>query len=314
MKAINAVVPRGLQVLLIMAVLAVLVILFAPQDFLYPGIGIAVFLALVAVFFIYRRSAAVSTDAENLKTRKKKRNKGFKQDQDVKGDTETESENSEKTSETTQGSANSPSLDAAVPGVNPYRKRFTTPSEKPSAFDVADKYYRMAAITQAEEEERNTWKPEPMIVEPKNEEPPARDLNSVVTNTEKTVHPEMPPTVVPGKEAKTDEEISAAPVNEEPRLTLINDETSLTEEEKSELENAVWYRCENPFCKYTHFLDVHHIIDEKNGGTNRLDNLIVLCPYCHDLAHKNEIPEKEMRLWISNREKRFKFKVNWRYD
>jgi hypothetical protein len=99
----------------------------------------------------------------------------------------------------------------------------------------------------------------------------------------------------------------------EPPMPLIDDETSLTIEEKNQVVNAVWYRCENPYCKYTRFLGVHHIIEEKAGGTNKLDNLIVLCPYCHDLAHRNEIPENEMRDWISNREDRFKLKPEWPY-
>jgi hypothetical protein len=103
----------------------------------------------------------------------------------------------------------------------------------------------------------------------------------------------------------------AAP--ETPAIPLVEDETILTEEDKNTLLNAVWYRCENPFCKYTSFLGVHHIVDEKEGGTNRLDNLIVLCPFCHDLAHRNEIPEEEMREWIGNRENRFKFKPDWKY-
>jgi hypothetical protein len=98
-----------------------------------------------------------------------------------------------------------------------------------------------------------------------------------------------------------------------PSIPLVEDESSLTDEDKNQLVNAVWYRCENPYCKYTSFLGVHHIVDEKDGGTNRLDNLIVLCPYCHDLAHRKEIPLAEMHEWINNRENRFKNKPDWKY-
>jgi 5-methylcytosine-specific restriction endonuclease McrA len=94
---------------------------------------------------------------------------------------------------------------------------------------------------------------------------------------------------------------------------LREDETTLTDEEKNELVNSVWCSCENPYCKFTRFLDVHHIVDEKDGGTNKMDNLIVLCSFCHDLAHRNEIPEKEMRGWIATRGERFQFKPNWHY-
>jgi len=96
-------------------------------------------------------------------------------------------------------------------------------------------------------------------------------------------------------------------------IPLIEDPSTLTLDEKNSLVNAVWYRCENPYCKYTSFLSVHHIVEEKVGGTNKLDNLIVLCPYCHDLAHRGEIPETEMHMWIENRSDRWKFKPEWKY-
>jgi hypothetical protein len=97
-----------------------------------------------------------------------------------------------------------------------------------------------------------------------------------------------------------------------PAMHLTNEESTLTEEDKRKLMNAVWYRCENPYCKYTQFLEVHYIIPEKDGGTNKLDNLIVLCPYCHALADKKEIPVEEMQEWVG-REDRFKTKLDWKY-
>jgi hypothetical protein len=99
----------------------------------------------------------------------------------------------------------------------------------------------------------------------------------------------------------------------EPPMPLIEDNTGLTVEETNLLVNAVWCRCENPFCKYTRFLGVHQITNEESGRTNTLNNLIVLCPNCHDLAHKKEIPEEKMHDWINNREERFKFKMDWPY-
>ena len=98
-----------------------------------------------------------------------------------------------------------------------------------------------------------------------------------------------------------------------PPIPLIEDQTTLTEDEQNQLVNAVWYRCENPYCKNTRFLSVHHIVDEKDSGTNKLDNLVVLCPYCHDLAHNNEIPEKVLRDWAGTRVNRFKSKLEWPY-
>jgi 5-methylcytosine-specific restriction endonuclease McrA len=318
MKAINAIIPRGLQIIFIMVILAVLVIFLAPRyDFLYPGIGIAAFLAVVAIFLIYRKGAEV---ADNKAGSEKKR-KAKKSEEDVQA-TEASSEevgvadNAEQTGEEekviseSDNVAEPPSEQPAIPT---YRTRFSRPGEKQSAFEVADKYYKMAATAKAEEEERNTWKPRPRVVETEIQETEEAEARVEGQDTEEKAVTDEAVELSPETEAEKEPESQAENEKGEPRSTLINDETVLTEEEKSQLENAVWYRCENPFCKHTHFLDVHHIIDEKDGGTNKLDNLIVLCPYCHELAHKNEIPEKEMRSWISNREERFKFKLNWRY-
>jgi hypothetical protein len=162
----------------------------------------------------------------------------------------------------------------------------------------------MAALSKSQEEERNTWKP-------KSRDVPAPTLLSTpdesVTKIDSTEAVEVDETAIAIKESEAENTAG------EPSMPIITDVSILSEEDKSQLENAVWYRCENPFCKYTHFLDVHHIVDEKDGGNNKLDNLIVLCLYCHDLAHRNEMPEKEMRDWISNRDERFKFKIEWHY-
>jgi hypothetical protein len=321
MKAINAIVPRSLQVLLVLAILAVLVIYLAPDDFLYPSIGIAAFLAVVAIFLIYRKGAAVSENKDGSKAKKKKGKETSDEDQaagaSVENNEEALEEPGEQISDESSEEDIPPARGPAVPEVSTYRTRFTRPGDKQSAFEVADKYYQMAAAAKAEEEERNTWKPRPRVIEPVIEEPPETEEKAET----KAEAPDSEETVAQDTAEETAEEIKTGAENEtpvesemgEPSVKLISDETSLTEEEKSDLENAVWYRCENPYCKHTYFLDVHHIIDEKNGGTNKLENLIVFCPYCHDLAHKNEIPEKEMRLWISNREDRFKFKLNWPY-
>jgi len=89
--------------------------------------------------------------------------------------------------------------------------------------------------------------------------------------------------------------------------------TSLPENYKNMLLNAVWYRCENPYCNHTKFLEVHHIVAEVEGGTNALNNLIVLCSECHALADNNEIPLDVMQSWILQRENRFKESLDWPY-
>lgn len=48
---------------------------------------------------------------------------------------------------------------------------------------------------------------------------------------------------------------------------------------------------------------VHHIVPVEEGGTNDYDNLVVLCPTCHDNVHMRHISPSQLRLykhqWIS---------------
>ena len=121
------------------------------------------------------------------------------------------------------------------------------------------------------------------------------------------------PGIIKSASSRSSHTSSAVESAEISPIPLIEDPSTLTLDEKNSLVNAIWYRCENPYCKYTSFLSVHHIVEEKVGGTNKLNNLIVLCPYCHDLAHRGEIPETEMRMWIEDRSERWKFKPEWKY-
>ncbi len=121
--------------------------------------------------------------------------------------------------------------------------------------------------------------------------------------------PETAPEVASGAIAespKTVAEVKVAP-------PIVAELSSLSEDAKNKLMNAVWYRCENPYCNYTQFLDVHHIVSEVEGGTNRLDNLLVLCPTCHAAADNNEISEEELQSWIKERAERFKTDLDWPY-
>jgi hypothetical protein len=35
--------------------------------------------------------------------------------------------------------------------------------------------------------------------------------------------------------------------------------------------------------------DIHHIIERKNGGTDDLNNLVIVCPNCHRLIHQGKL-------------------------
>ena len=105
----------------------------------------------------------------------------------------------------------------------------------------------------------------------------------------------------------------ADPLRELAKLPALDNSSNLPEEAKSVLMNAVWYRCENPKCNYTQFVEVYHIVPKEKGGTNSLDNLVVLCPECRFAAYSSDLPEDELRSWVKGRVERFKFTLDWPY-
>lgn len=119
------------------------------------------------------------------------------------------------------------------------------------------------------------------------------------------------PPVAPGiSSEKTSAAVSEAGKAAPP---VVSEISSLSEVDENKLMNAVWYRCENPYCNYTQFLDVHHIVSEVEGGSNKLDNLMVLCAVCHAAVHNHEISEEELQSWVRERTERFKSDLDWPY-
>ncbi len=60
------------------------------------------------------------------------------------------------------------------------------------------------------------------------------------------------------------------------------------------------HQCQAPGCGRTRFLEVHHILARRQGGTNDPENLMTLCGSCHRLWHKQnggsaiELSEKSL--------------------
>ena len=42
-------------------------------------------------------------------------------------------------------------------------------------------------------------------------------------------------------------------------------------------------------CKMLHSVQVHHIIPQEEGGTDKIDNAIPLCPNCHNEVHSSHV-------------------------
>lgn len=46
------------------------------------------------------------------------------------------------------------------------------------------------------------------------------------------------------------------------------------------------HRCQAPGCPGTRFLEVHHIVPKRHGGSNEMANLTTLCAACHAALHE----------------------------
>ncbi len=46
------------------------------------------------------------------------------------------------------------------------------------------------------------------------------------------------------------------------------------------------HRCQTPGCGNTWFLEIHHIVARRLGGSNKISNLITLCSICHAFLHE----------------------------
>ena len=46
------------------------------------------------------------------------------------------------------------------------------------------------------------------------------------------------------------------------------------------------HRCTTPGCRSTHFLEVHHVVARRRGGSNEAENLVTLCSRCHGFVHE----------------------------
>ena len=57
------------------------------------------------------------------------------------------------------------------------------------------------------------------------------------------------------------------------------------------------YKCGNPVCRTIITLDIHHLVPVAEVGQNDPENLLALCPNCHALHHRGQIPIESLRAW-----------------
>lgn len=57
------------------------------------------------------------------------------------------------------------------------------------------------------------------------------------------------------------------------------------------------FKCGNPICRNVLALDIHHMEEVAEGGGNTPANLLALCPMCHALYTRGEIPRDAIYAW-----------------
>ena len=57
------------------------------------------------------------------------------------------------------------------------------------------------------------------------------------------------------------------------------------------------YKCANPSCRMVLTIEIHHLEQIADGGSNEPANLLPLCPNCHTLHHNGVIPITSLRAW-----------------
>lgn len=72
---------------------------------------------------------------------------------------------------------------------------------------------------------------------------------------------------------------------------------SLSIEVKKLVLHEAGYKCASPTCRYPITLDIHHLEQISDNGSNEPENLVALCPNCHREHHNGVIPIESLRAW-----------------
>lgn len=80
-------------------------------------------------------------------------------------------------------------------------------------------------------------------------------------------------------------------------------------ETKLQVLHEARYKCSVPTCRTILTIDIHHLVYVSDKGSNDPANLLALCPNCHALHHRGEIPNTSVRAW-----KMFLLSLNEAFD
>ena len=81
------------------------------------------------------------------------------------------------------------------------------------------------------------------------------------------------------------------------QIDEMSERQSIPRESRLAVLTEAGYRCASPNCPNELTVEVHHIVEVKKDGGHELDNLLPLCPYCHDKYHRSLIDARSIRDW-----------------
>jgi hypothetical protein len=73
--------------------------------------------------------------------------------------------------------------------------------------------------------------------------------------------------------------------------------TAISLDVKIQVLTEAGYRCAVPTCRNILAIDLHHIVEVKDGGRNEASNLLALCPTCHALYTRGTISRESINTW-----------------
>lgn len=66
---------------------------------------------------------------------------------------------------------------------------------------------------------------------------------------------------------------------------------------QQEILTELGYKCGNPTCQHILTFELHQIVRVKDGGGNKLSNILALCPNCYSLYTHGHITKSAIRHW-----------------
>jgi HNH endonuclease len=81
------------------------------------------------------------------------------------------------------------------------------------------------------------------------------------------------------------------------RINRLSTRKKLSQQTIIQVLTESGYRCAVPTCRTILAIDLHHIVEVSEDGSDDPANLLALCPTCHALYHRGTISQESVYLW-----------------